>query len=188
MNKVFGKKTDFAPIREDASRVIISYGYEVVDEENATWLEIYLYKKQISQVSLADVKNAIIADIDAKTDEKILCGFQWTVLHGDDQGKVVNVWLSVENQINYKGFHDAAHDYPEQVEFPAVFKLGQDENGEAVYESFETLAEVATFYLGAIGYIKRTVAEGWQVKNAFDWSPYEALFPHSEQPQTANEE
>ena len=75
MNKVFGKQTDFAPIREDASRVIISYGYEIVDEENATWIEIYLYKKQISQVSLTDVKEAIIADINARTDEKILTGF-----------------------------------------------------------------------------------------------------------------
>ena len=61
MNKVFGKKTDFAPIKEDASRVIICYGYEEVDEENATWVEIYIYKKQISQITLDDVKKAVAA-------------------------------------------------------------------------------------------------------------------------------
>lgn len=170
MNKVFGKKTDFAPIREDASRVIISYGYEVVDEENATWIEIYLYKKQISQVSLADVKDAIIADINARTDEKILTGFVWN-------GKPV--YLSKENQENYLGALTAAQ-LTEGESLPIKFKLGEDEDGKAVYHTFTAVNSLKQFYLEGVAYINQCLNEGWTEKDGIDWEPYEALFPQSE--------
>ena len=161
MNKVFGKKTDFAPIKEDASRVIICYGYEEVDEENATWVEIYIYKKQISQITLDDVKKAIIADINAKTDEKILTGFVWNGLP---------VWLSPENQRNFSEADRKAEKNPDIL--PIVFKIGE-QDGQPVYHTFETYEELDGFYTQAFSYIQRCLSEGWQRKDAFDFTPYE---------------
>ncbi len=165
MNKVFGKQTDFAPIREDASRVIISYGYEIVDEENATWIEIYLYKKQISQVSLADVKEAIIADINARTDEKILTGFIWNEKP---------VWLSDENQRNFSEADRKAEKNPDIL--PIVFKIGE-QDGTPVYHTFETYEELDGFYTQAFAYIQQCLVNGWTEKDGIDWEPYEALYP-----------
>lgn len=189
MNKVFGKKTDFAPIKEDASRVIISYGYQEVDEENATWLEIYLYKKQISQITLADVKDAIIKDIDSQTDEKILCGYEWTILHGDPAkpkkqrliGETVKVWLSRESQDNFKEAHRLACIDASAV-IPVKFKIYEDENKKAIYENFESFEELNQFYLGAFAYIKQNCLDaGWVTKDGIDWTPYEEFFPVPEE-------
>ena len=166
MNKVFGLKSDFAPIKEDGSRVIVSYGFEEVDEQNATWIEIYFYKKQISQVSLADVKAAIIADINARTDEKILNGFEWN-------GKPV--YLSKENQENYLGALTAAQ-LTEGASLPIKFKLGEDEEGKAVYHTFNSVNTLKQFYLEGVAYINQVLNEGWVEKDSFDFEPYEALF------------
>lgn len=177
MNKVFGKQTDFAPIREDASRVIISYGYEIVDEENATWIEIYLYKKQISQVSLADVKEAIIADINARTDEKIVSGFVWNPAAGGDP---IPVWLSTENQFNFKSAYDLAIQ-KNGATLPVTFKMGENEDGTPVYHTFNTMEDADDFYIKAVAYINLCLAQGWEEKDGIDWSPYEAMFPQQEQ-------
>lgn len=176
MNKVFGKQTDFAPIREDASRVIISYGYEAEDEENASWIEIYFYKKQISQISLADVKNAIIADINERTDEKILTGFVWN-------GKPV--YLSKENQENYLGALTAAQ-LTDGASLPIKFKLGEDSEGKAVYHTFNSVNTLKQFYLEGVAYINQTLNDGWQEKDAIDFEPYETFFAAAEE-QEVNE-
>lgn len=164
--KVFGKQKDFTPVREDGSRVIISYGYADVDSKNATWQEIHLYKKQVSNVSLADVKNAVIADINARTDEKILSGFVWNE---------IPVWLSTENQSNFK----AAYDINVQNKgalLPMKFKLGEDASGAAVYHTFETMADFKDFYLAAVAYVNQCLNDGWEEKDDIDWTPYETFF------------
>ena len=60
-----------------------------------------------------DALKLVIEDINTLTDEKILNGYEWTILHGADAGKTVKVWLSKENQNNFKAKHDAALVYPE---------------------------------------------------------------------------
>lgn len=173
MNKVQGKKSEFAPVREDASRVIVSYGFKAIDEENATWNEIYFYKKQISQLPFAAIKSAIIADIDADTDAKILNGYEWTILHGDDEGKTVKVWLSKENQNNFKAKHDAAKEYPDLVTFPMKYKVSEDEEGKALYEIFQSFEELVQFYLGGLAYIESCYQDGWAYKDSVDFSIYQ---------------
>ena len=175
-NKYSGKKTDFAPVKEDASRVIICYGMEEVDAENATWFQISFYKKQISQLSLEDVKKAIIADINARTDEKILCGFKYE----DNDGVERNVWLTAENQRNYSEAQRRAKDKGAKNYVPVTFKIGEDENGAACYRTFKTLDELNTFYDGVYEYIQQCLAAGWAEKDAFDFTPYEALFTTNE--------
>lgn len=154
--------------------MIICYGFEAIDEENATWFEIYFYKKQVSQMSLAEVKKAIIHDIDERTDEKILNGYQWTILHGSDEGKQVKVWLSAEYQANFKAKHDAAVAYPDHVSWPMKYKVSEDEEtGAPVYENFQSLQELVQFYLGGIAYIEQCYNEGWAEKDNIDFGPYE---------------
>ena len=174
MNKVFGIQSDFAYVRDDGSRYVIGYNLQPVDgdDEHFTWNEVYLYKRQQSLLALQDVKQAIINDINAQTDERILSGFAWT----PEGGESVPVWLSSENQFNFKAAFDLAM-MTEGATLPVTFKLGEQEDGTPVYHEFATVGDLQSFYTGAVAYINRTLAEGWQEKDALDFSPYEALFP-----------
>ena len=164
--KVFGLLASYLPLREEWSRIVASYGLvPEPDGVNATWHEVEFCKRQQPSPTKEDILQAIIADIDACTDEKILNGYQWTVLHGDHAGQTVSVWLSAENQNNFKAKHDAALAYPQQVPFPMRYKIGQDEQKHAIYEEFQNIGELATFYLGGVAYIERCVDEGWQIKD-----------------------
>lgn len=187
MNKMSGKKSDFTPVREERSRIVISYGLKKVGDLYE-WYEIYIYKTQQSNIGLKEVKAAIIGDINARTDEAILCGMDWTIQHGSDEGKAIKVWLSKENQENYKAKHDAAIQYPELVTFPMKYKVGEDEEGNAVYENFQDINELAQFYLAGLSYIEQCYNAGWAEKDAIDWTPYEALYPQPEQNANAEAE
>lgn len=119
--------------------------------------------------TLDDVRDIITAHIDGLTDEKILWGYPWTVQHGPDEGKNVKVWLSKENQNNFKAKHDAALIYPDKVKFPMTYKISEDtETKKAIYEIFENITELATFYLGGLAYIESCYNAGWAEKDAID--------------------
>ena len=178
MNKVFGNIEDFALIKEDASRIVVSYEYEKVDEDNATWYEVYFYKKQVAKPTISQVKEAVFADINKQTDEKIVSGFVWNSKP---------VWLSEENQKNFSEGQRVAQ-MTEGQSLPVKYKLGEDENGEPVYHTFTTLSSITDFYLKGVQYINQTLNEGWTRKDAIDWQPYEdALAPVENEP-TENEE
>lgn len=184
MNKISGKISDFSYITEDASRIIIGYGLTQVGESDMyEWYEVYLYKKQKSSISFQDVKDAILGDIDSQTEQKIIEGCPWTVLHGDDAGKQVTLWLNAENQRNYsEGQRIAAMTNGQNL--PIKYKVGQNEDHSAVYDIFETVEEITNFYIVGAGFINQCLNEGWQRKDAIDWEPYEALFPQPDEPNT----
>jgi hypothetical protein len=172
MNKVFGLISDFAPVREEGSRIVVSYDLAVVDDNKTTWIEVYLPKKQTPSIlTLKMVKEAIIEDINAQTDEKILSGFVWNNKP---------VWLSKESQFDFKAAYDLAVQ-TEGASLPVKFKLGEDENGDAVYHTFNALNSFTDFYTKAIAYINQCLNDGWTKKDGIDWTPYEALFPQPEQ-------
>ena len=177
MNKISGSKSDFAYLREDASRIIIGYGLKEISEDLCEWNEVYLYKRQYPNVSISTVKEAIIADINARTDERIVSGFVWTP-EGSDSG--IPVWLSTENQFNFKAAYDLAVQTGGAT-LPVTFKLGEREDGTPVYHTFETMAGAQDFYVKAVAHINQTLAAGWQEKDAIDWAPYESLFPSQSQ-------
>ena len=180
MNKVYGRESDYAPVRQDGGRVAVCYEKEAVgDGVHYTWYEVYLYKKQTPQLTFEIVKNAIIADINAQTDEKILKECPWTVLHGEDAGKHVKLWLNAENQRNYSEEQRVAQ-MTNGANLPAKVKVSDGEDKTVVYDTFETVEEITQFYLAGVNFIKTTINEGWARKDAIDWSPYEALFPESE--------
>jgi len=164
MNKIYGNLTEFVPIRSDRGRLIVSYDCQPeADGIHATWYEVYFYKKPHPVVTLEDIKSAVIADINAQTDEKILKGFMW---------ENMNVWLSSENQFNFKAAYDLAVQ-TQGASLPIKFKLGETEEGEPLYHTFDTIAEITDFYTKAIAYINQCLNEGWQRKDSIDWSVYE---------------
>ena len=175
MNKFFGKKTDFTLVRADASRIIISYEKKDVDETNCTWYEVYFYKNKKPNPSFIEVKEAVLNDINAQTDEKIISGMIWTPAGGEP----INVWLSDENQRNYSEADRKAKDSPELV-LPVTFKLGEDADKNPVYYTFTTYEELDSFYMQAFGYINQCLNEGWARKDAIDWNDYSVFFPVTE--------
>ena len=171
-NKYSGNVSDYQPVVEDASRVVISYGLKVLEGEKAEWYEVVFYKKQ-GKPSFDAAKKAIIADINARTDEKIISGFVWH----PSTGEPIPVWLSSENQFNFAEAQRIAATTPEAI-LPVTFKLGEQPDETPIYHEFTTAEELTGFYLQAVAYINATVAAGWQEKDSIDWTPYEeALNP-----------
>lgn len=166
---MYGKSDDFAYLKEDSSRYIIGYNKTEIDSEHCEWYEVYFYKKNRHKPTLDDIKNAILEDINAQTDEKILSGFVWND---------IPVWLSAESQRNFSEAQRAGEMNPKRFT-PVLFKLGES-NGTPVYHQFDTAEELTDFYFLAQDYIRQCLAEGWQMKDAVDFTPYEALFTQSE--------
>lgn len=111
---------------------------------------------------LQDVKTAILQAINQDTDNKILSGFIWNGM---------SVWLSSENQFNYKAAYDLTLQSGGQT-LPVLFKFGTTDN--PIYYTFNTIEELSDFYISAMKYISDTLAEGWAMKDSIDWSLYEA--------------
>ena len=173
MNKMCGKKTDFAYIREDASRLIVGYELKRLEGENPhdlyEWNEIDFYKKQMAAWGLDVVKQAIINDINAQTDARIQSGMVWTPKAG---GNPIPVWLSKENQMNFKAAYDLAVQ-KQGATLPVTFKMGEREDGTPVYHTFGTMEEAEDFYTTAVDYIHQCLTDGWRKKDNFDFTPYE---------------
>ena len=186
MKKIQGTKSDFARFKEDGGRFVIGYGLTQLTDTLYEWFEITIYKRQQPIVTLVDVKQAVIDGIDAKTDERILEGYEWTVLHGPQEGKTVKVWLSKENQTNFKAKHDRALQKPDSVTWPITYKVGEAD-GQPVYELFADIDELTDFVYGAQDYIEAQLGIGWQEKDSIDWAPYEALFPAASEASAAAE-
>lgn len=162
-NTVQGKKSGFAPIREDASRIIVSYDMKPVGETaDATWREIYLYKKQTPQVTSDIVKQAILADINERVTSRIVSTLTWNQKP---------VWLSVENQQDWKAGYDHALQ-TEGTDLPLKYKLGEDSEGQPVYHTFTSLNSFADFWDTCRRHIHQCLQEGWAEKDSIDWSLY----------------
>jgi hypothetical protein len=131
--------------------------YKRKDEgEFCTWMEEMVRFKP----SLEYIKNLILGWHNEQIDEKILSGFKWNDMP---------IWLSSENQFNYKAAYDLAVQTG-GANLPVTFKFGTTD--ESVYHTFTTLEEINGFYLSAMKYINDTLAEGWREKDAIDWEQY----------------
>jgi len=98
----------------------------------------------------------VISRINARTDRRILDGFEW---HG------IKVWLSSENQFNFKAAYDIAVQTGGAT-LPVRFKLGEDNNGSPVYHVFGDMDEFTDFYTKALSYIVNVLNEGWEEKDS----------------------
>ncbi len=137
------------------------YYDEQGEERGVSFLEVEF----LHRPSLDEIKQSILTKINEEIDEKIVGGFEW-------QGQ--SVWLSSENQFNYKAAYDLAVQSGGAT-LPVVFKFGTTES--PTYHEFTTLEELSDFYTKAMKHISDTLAEGWRAKDEFDWSVYKEWQP-----------
>ena len=112
------------------------------------------------QRTVAQIKEVIIPWYNSLIDQQILSGFSY---------EGMKVWLSSENQFNYKSAYDLAVQ-TSGATLPVTFKFGTDEQPQ--YRKFETLSELSDFYTKAMTFIQNTLANGWKQKDSVDWSKY----------------
>lgn len=146
-----------AQVDENTGEVIERNIIGYTNTNNGLWMTESLYYKP----TIADIKNIILNWYNKQVDYKILNGFTW---------KGMKIWLSSENQFNYK----AAYDLAVQTNggtLPITFKFGTVDN--PIYYTFETLEDLSDFYISAINHINNTLQWGWQKKDSIDWSQYE---------------
>lgn len=110
--------------------------------------------------SLDEVRTTILTWLNAQIDEAILSGFRW---------EETPVWLSTENQFNYKSAFDLAVQ-TDGGNLPVVFKLGTDE--KPVYREFAATDDLKAFYTAAMAHVQQTLAAGWKAKDEIDFGQY----------------
>lgn len=169
MGKVFGMTEHFALIDTTGNRTVVNYGKEEVDEINSTWHEVSFSKAHSEKPSIEQIKTAIIEDINADIKAKIINGFEYTILHGQQEGTLVRVWLSDTNQQNFVDLRSSADD----IDYPVRYKVGQDDKGDPVYEYFADKTEIIAFSKTITQFIHQCQEEGWNEKDSFDFTPYE---------------
>ena len=171
--KVQGNIKSYNIVEKETNRIVLRYGFEPINDTDAYWYEVYICKRNVGNITFNEAKNAILDDINAQTDYKILTGLVW-----NDKP----VWLSSENQFNFSEGERKAKDNPSRL--PITYKIGQDSDGNPVYHTFTTVEEITGFYDTCFAYINQCLNEGWQRKDSIDWEPYKEYFPEQEEPLT----
>lgn len=108
-----------------------------------------------------EVKQLIVGWYNSKADMDILSGFRWND---------IPVWLSTENQFNYKAAFDAALASNGKT-LPVKFKFGTDE--EPVYREFSDIDELSDFYYKSMAHVQGVLVSVWAAKDGVDYSVYE---------------
>lgn len=131
--------------------------WNITDKGNdmALWNEYDFNHKPTEQ----EVKDVIINWHNAQTAERIRSGFRW---------RGMPVWLSQENQMNYKAAYDLAVQ-TDGATLPVMFKFGAE---QPVYHTFDNLADLTDFYTSAVRHVQDTLETGWREKNEVDYGMY----------------
>ena len=138
---------------------IVWGGEPCEDSDNFDYMEEVFDHKP----TLQEIHATIDAYYNGLVDEKIATGYEW---HGTP------VYLSMENQINFKAAHDLCVQNGSVLGGALKFKLSEDENGVPVYYTFTELAELGEFYSGAVAFNNTCLNEGWAKKDSVDWKQY----------------
>lgn len=157
MEKIYG-----TTIRQDGlmkvgrKRWELFYGFGKDNDDDETgynYRQVFSYKP-----STEEIKDIIISQINKNIDEKILSGLIW---------KDMPIWLSSENQFNYKAAYDLAIQ-TNGATLPVTFKFGADDT--PIYHTFENLDEFQDFYTTSLAYVQQTLLDGWNEKDNIDWN------------------
>lgn len=157
MEKIYGTtvRHDIL-IKVGRKRWLLYYGLYEDDGDSYEYRQAFDHKP-----TLEEIKDTIIAQVDENTDKRILSGCLF-------QGN--QVWLSTENQFNYKAEYDLAVQ-TNGANLPVTVKLGGAD--KPVYQTFNTLDEFKTFYTEVLAFIKQCYTDGWKEKDAIDWSKFD---------------
>ncbi len=121
----------------------------------------YMEEEFSCKPTFPEIKELITGWFNQLIDEKILSGFVWNDYP---------VWLSTENQFNYKAAYDLAVQTGGTT-LPVTFKFGSDETPK--YHEFKTLDELTDFYIKSVAFVQDTLKKGWMEKDSFDFTAYQ---------------
>ena len=127
------------------------------DEIGVTFMEDEIAHKP----TLDEIKSIVINGINKQIDDEILTGFKW---------KDMGIWLSLENQWNYKAVYDLSVQ-TNGNNLPVIFKF--ENNNEPIYYQFDTLEEISDFYFKMMNFINTTLLTGWRKKDSINWELYQ---------------
>lgn len=120
----------------------------------------YMEQQVWHKPTLDECKDMILDWFNEQIDASILSGFVW---------KDMEVWLSQENQFNYKAAFDLAVQ-SDGATLPVTFKFGPVD--APVYYEFKTVEDLTDFYTSCMAYVTSQLKAGWIKKDGFDWAPY----------------
>lgn len=132
--------------------------WDVQEKEDGS--ATYMEEEFLGQPSPEAIKSVVIGWYNEQIEEAILSSFVY---------QNMSVWLSSENQFNYKAAYDLAVQ-TNGATLPVIFKFGTDE--EPNYRTFATLEELTDFYMKTMNHIQDTLADGWEKKDAFNLELY----------------
>lgn len=135
----------------------IRFDVQIKDDGSADYYEHRFFAKPQLEV----IKSVITEFINEQTNATILSGLKY-----ENQ----LVWLSAENQANYKAAYDLAVQ-TQGESLPYKVKLGGED--APVYREFTSLQDFNAFYLSVQKHINDTINDGWKRKDAIDWSKYQ---------------
>ena len=163
---VVNNKNLFVPVTRRGDLVKVSFDCnlaEVIHNEDGTTTEMCTWKEHLfaNVPSINQLKRFVLDAINKDVDDAILSGFTW---------RDYSVWLSSENQFNYKAAYDLAIQTG-GANLPVVFKFGTAKN--PVYHKFDNVEDLSDFYIKAAKHINEQLAIGWAKKDSIDWSVYE---------------
>lgn len=141
-------------VRLSANNYLLIFGFGEEEGQGYNMRKYYDHEP-----TKAELKKDIDGLINASTDSAILDGFKWN-------GK--RVWLSTENQMNFKAAYDLAVQ-TNGATLPVKFKLGEDSEGAPVYHTFTALSAFSDFYTKAVSHVVGCLNEGWQEKDGVDY-------------------
>lgn len=160
MIRLSGYKTKFIPITHKYNKTTINFDYTFIDEidgkERGTWMSHTFSGLVWPQM----IKDFIIEYINKQVTSNIQSKFIW-----NDK----RVWLSLENQMNYKNIYDLAIQTGGQ-NLPVKVKLGTVEN--PVYHTFTEVEDIYDFYLKMTKHIEEQLNIGWSKKDSINWEDY----------------
>lgn len=161
--KVYGtKERNDSLLRLSDDHYVLFYGFgkdKDSDESGYYWRKDYGHKP-----TEEELKGDIATHVNKLTDVKILTGFTY-------EGSLV--YLSAENQFNYKAVFDLCM-LTDGSNLPVTFKFGQEDAPK--YRQFNTKEELREFYLLAVSFVSKTLAEGWAEKDMIYKKDMQAWF------------
>jgi hypothetical protein len=165
--EVKNKKKYFKPYNKvNDKHVTIMWDYKPIFKANAKGEEIESplatwQEHTFNHIpTLSEIKEVITNYYNKLIDQSILSGLVWNGM---------KVWLSSENQFNYKVAYDLAVQ-TNGATLPIVFKFGDNE--ETIYHEFKTIEELSNFYITSINYVQTVLQEGWKEKDKINWNIY----------------
>lgn len=162
--EVKNKKTFFKSYNKiNDNNVVIMWDYKPILKKNAKGVEIEtplaVWQQHVFDhvPTLTEIKNVVIEYYNKEIDKQILSGLTWNGMQ---------IWLSTENQFNYKTAYDLAIQTNGET-LPITFKFGNNE--KSIYYKFENLEDLTDFYSTSVKYVQKTLNDGWLKKDSINW-------------------